>query len=146
MNVAVKTQAMNWSKFTVEEWLKQYGAYIQLCRMKSGNEPDDLGVNQIYWLICENNKDVAPRKGMICCEINDFEAEQVRKLIVEVRSTQTICDSAKAAVQLFIEKCVRGMSLDQLDREFSLSRSSINNMIYAGKYYLAGHDKRLRID
>ena len=144
--MAVKTQVMNWSKFTIEEWLKQYGAYIQLCRMKSGNEPDDLGVNQIYWLICENNKDHAPRKGMIRCEIDDFEAEQVRKLIVEVRSTQTICDSAKAAVQLFIEKCVRGMSLDQLDREFSLSRSSINNMIYAGKYYLAGHDKRLRID
>ena len=144
--MAVKTQVMNWSKFTVEEWLKQYGAYIQLCRMKSGNEPDDLGVNQIYWLICENNKDVALRKGMIRCEIDDFEAEQVRKLIVEVRSSKAICDSAKAAVQLFIEKCVRGMSLDQLDREFNLSRSSINNMIYAGKYYLAGHDKRLRID
>lgn len=146
MNAMVKEKVMNWSKFTVEEWLKQYGAYIQLSRMKSGNEPDDLGVNQIYWLICENNKDVAPRKGMIRCEIDDFEAEQVRKLIVEVRSTQTICDSAKAAVQLFIEKCVRGMSLDQMVREFTLGRTSIKSMVYAGKYYLAGHDKRLRLN
>ncbi|MHA3082146.1 hypothetical protein ACX1NX_02975 [Acinetobacter sp. ANC 5383] len=145
MNAVAKTQVMDWSKHTVEEWLKQYGAYIQLCRMKSGNEPDSLGINQIYWLICENNKGVAPRKDQIICKIGDFEAEQVRKLIIEIRSSKIICDSAKAAVQLFIEKNVRGLSLDQMVREFTLSRSSINNMIYAGKFYLAGHDKRLKI-
>lgn len=144
MNAMVK-MGMNWSKFTLEEWLKQYGAYIQTCRMKSGNEPDSLGVNQIYWLICENNKGVAVRKDQIICKINDFEAEQVRKLIVEVRSSKLICDSAKAAVQLFIEKNVRGMSLSQMEKEFCLSRSSINNMTYAGKFYLGGHDKRLKI-
>lgn len=146
MNAAVKTTAMNWAKYTIEDWLKQYGAYIQLCRMKSGNEPDSLHINQIYHLICENNQGYASRrKGVVICEISDFEAEHVRKLIIEVRNSMTICNSAKAAVQLFIEKCVRGMSLDQMEREFTLSRSSINNMIYAGKFYLAGHDKRLKI-
>ena len=146
MNAVVKTQLMDWSKFTAEEWFKQYGAYIQTCRMKSGNEPDRLGVNQIYWLICENNKGVAPRKDQVICQINDFEAEQVRKLIVDFNKSSSVCASAKVAVQLFIEKNVRGMSLDQLTREFKLSRSSINNMVYAGKYYVAGHDKRLKID
>lgn len=145
MNAMVKTQVMDWSKFTAEEWLKQYGAYIQTCRMKSGNEPDSLGVNQIYWLICENNKGVAPRKDQIICKIDDFEAEQVRKLIVDLRNSMVICDSAKVAVQLFIEKNVRGMSLSQMEKEFSLSRSSINNMVFAGKYYIGGHDKRLKI-
>ena len=146
MNAMVKTQAMDWSKFTAEEWLKQYGAYVQTCRMKSGNEPDSLGVNQIYWLICENNKGVAPRKDQVICQINDFEAEQVRKLIVDFNKSSSVCASAKLAVQLFIEKNVRGMSLDQLAREFKLSRSSINNMTYAGKFYLGGRDKRLKID
>jgi hypothetical protein len=146
MSVAVKTQVMDWSKFTAEDWLKQYGAYIQTCRMKSGNEPDSLGVNQIYWLICENNKGVAPRKDQIICKISDFEAEQVRRLIIDVRQSKLICDSAKVAVQLFIERNVRGMSLSQMEKEFTLSRSSINNMVYAGKFYLAGHDKRLKID
>ncbi len=146
MNAAAKIQVMDWSVFTVEEWLKQYGAYIQTCRMKSGNQPDSLGVNQIYWLICENNKGVAPRKDQVICQINDFEAEQVRKLIVDFNKSSSVCASAKVAVQLFIEKNVRGMSLDQLTREFKLSRSSINNMVYAGKYYVAGHDKRLKID
>ena len=146
MNAAVKTQVMDWSKFTAEDWLKQYGAYIQTCRMKSGNEPDSLGVNQIYWLICENNKGVAPRKDQIICKIDDFEAEQVRKLIIEVKQSKLICDSAKVAVQLFIEKNVRGMSLDQMVKEFTMSRSSINNMTFAGKFYLCGHDKRLKIE
>lgn len=146
MNAMVKAQLMDWSKFTLEEWLKQYGAYIQTCRMKSGNEPDSLGVNQIYWLICENNKGVAVRKDQVACKIGDYEADQVRKLLVDFNKTNTVCASAKVAVQLFIEKNLRGMSLDQMCNEFKMSRSSINNMVFAGKYYLTGHDKRLRLN
>lgn len=145
MNAMVKAEVMDWSKHTIEDWLKQYGAYIQICRMKSGNMPDNLGINQIYWLILENNKGVAPRKDQVICQINDFEAEQVRKLIVDFNKSSSVCESGKRAVQLFIEKNVRGMSLSQMEREFTLSRSSINNMVYAGKFYLSGHDKRLKI-
>lgn len=145
MNAVVKAQVMDWSKFSIEEWLKQYGAYIQISRMKSGNQPDSLGVNQIYWLILENNKGVAPRKDQVICQINDFEAEQVRKLIVDFNKSSSVCASAKVAVQLFIEKNVRGMSLSQMEREFTLSRSSINNMVFAGKYYICGHNKKLKI-
>ena len=78
--------------------------------------------------------------------ISDDEAEEIRKLIIDIQFSDRICQSAKVAVRLFIEKNVRGLSLDQMVREFALSRSSINNMIYAGKFYLAGHDKRLKID
>lgn len=145
MNAMVKAEVMNWDRFSIEDWLKQYGAYIQISRMKSGHQPDSLGVNQIYWLILENNKGVAPRKDQIICKINDFEAEQVRKLIVDFNKSSSVCASAKVAVQLFIEKNVRGMSLSQMEKEFTLSRSSINNMVYAGKFYLSGHDKRLKI-
>ena len=146
MNAAVKTHVMDWSKYTIEELFQQYGAYTQTCRMKSGNMPDNLGINQIYWLICENNKDYGNRKNQIMCSISDDEAEEIRKLIIDIQFSNRICRSAKVAVKLFIEKNVRGLSLDQMVREFTLSRSSINNMVYAGKYYLAGHDKRLRID
>lgn len=146
MNAATKIQVMDWSKFTAEEWLKQYGAYIQTCRMKSGNEPDDLGVNQIYWLICENNKGVALRKDQLICKINDFEAEEVRKLIKDLRSSKRICTSAKIAVELFIEKNVRGMSLRKMAEEFKMGKTAIDNMVFAGRYYLNGHDKRLRLE
>ena len=146
MNAAVNTKVMDWSKYTVEEVFQQYGAYTQICRMKSGNAPDNLGINHIYWMICENNKDYGGRKNQIVCSISDDEAEEIRKLIIDIQFSNRICQSAKVAVMLFIEKNVRGLSLDQMEREFKLSRSSINNMIYAGKYYLAGHDKRLKID
>ena len=146
MNAMVKVQLMDWSKFTAEEWLKQYGAYIQTCRMKSGNEPDSLGVNQIYWLICENNKGVAARKDQIICKISDFEADHVRKLIVDLRNSAVICNSAKVAVQLFIEKNVRGMSLRQLADEFKMGKTALDSMIFAGKFYLNGHDKRLLLE
>ena len=146
MNAAVKKHVMDWAKYTVEELFQQYGAYTQICRMKSGNTPDNLGINQIYWMICENNKDYGSRKNQIVCSISDDEAEEIRKLIIDIQFSNRICQSAKVAVMLFIEKNVRGLSLDQMVREFKLSRSSINNMIYAGKFYLAGHDKRLKID
>ena len=146
MNAVVKTQIMDWSKRTIEEWLKQYGAYVQTCRMKSGNDPDNLGVNQIYWLIRENNKGLNTRKDILICDISDFEADEVRKLIMEMRHSRRICTSAKMAVLLFIEKHVRGMSLDQMANEFKYGRTSIKSMIFAGKYYMCGHDKRLKIE
>lgn len=146
MNAAAKIEVMDWSKFTVDEWLKQYGAYVQTCRMKSGNEPDGLRVNQIYWLICENNKGVQARKDQVICNISDFEAEQVRKLIVDFNKTSSVCESGKRAVQLFIERNVRGLSDRRMEDEFKLGRNVLRNMIYAGKFYLAGHDKRLRIE
>lgn len=146
MGVMPKIEVMEWEKYTIEEWLKQYGAYIQTCRMKSGNEPDSLRINQIYWLICENNKGVVQRKDQIICRISDFEAEQVRKLIISINKSEVICASAKVAVSIFIDKCVRGMSLRQLADERCLGKSSIDSMVYCGKFYLAGHDKRLRIE
>ena len=146
MNAMVKTEIMNWDRFSIEDWLKQYGAYIQISRMKSGHQPDSLGVNQIYWLILENNKGVAPRKDQVICQISDFEAEQVRKLVVDFNKSSSVCESGKRAVQLFVERNVRGLSDRKMEEEFKLGRNVLRNMIYAGKFYLAGHDKRLRIE
>ncbi|KJV37862.1 hypothetical protein VH96_14475 [Acinetobacter indicus] len=146
MNAMVKAEVMDWDRYGIEDWLKQYGAYIQISRMKSGHEPDSLGVNQIYWLILENNKGVAPRKDQVICQINDFEAEQVRKLIVDFNKSSSVCESGKRAVQLFVERNVRGLSDRKMEEEFKLGRNVLRNMIYAGKFYLAGHDKRLRIE
>jgi len=91
-------------------------------------------------------KGVAPRKDQVICQINDCEAEQVRKLIVDFNKSTVVCASAKVAVEIFIDKCVRGMSLRQLAHERGMGKTSIEGMVYAGKFYLAGHDKRLKLD
>ncbi len=146
MNAQVKTKFMDWSKFSVEEWLKQYGAYLATCRMKSGNAPDNLGVNQIYWLVRQNEPGAKSHGKYIYLQIGDFEAECIEKMLGDIRTSKRVCESAKVAIELFIQKSIRGLTLDQMDDEFTLSRSSINNMVYAGKFYMCGHDKRLRID
>ena len=89
---------------------------------------------------------MAPRKDQVICQINDFEAEQVRKLIVDFNKSSSVCESGKRAVQLFVERNVRGLSDRKMEEEFKLGRNVLRNMIYAGKFYLAGHDKRLRIE
>ena len=145
MNAAIKKHVMDWAKYTLDEWLSQYGAFISINRMRGGHEPDDLGINHIYWLVQQNETKPARNNKTIILKMTDFEYEQVQRLLRQIRSSIAICQSAKVAVELYIQKQVRGLTLDQMDSEFKLSRSSINNMIYAGKYYLAGHDKRLVI-
>lgn len=145
MSTLTKAKEMDWSKFTIEEWLKQYGAYIQTCRMKSGNEPDGLKVNQIYWLIRSAEAKPSKRKEVVVCVISDYEADQVRLLIKEIMETKEICASAKVAVNLFIEKNVRGLSLRKMAEEFRLGKTYLDQMIFAGKYFLNGHNKLLRL-
>ncbi|MCL6234045.1 hypothetical protein M5F03_02485 [Acinetobacter sp. ANC 5579] len=147
MNAAAKLEVMDWSKFTVDEWLKQYGAYISQCRMRGGDAPDRLEINQIHWLVRENDPHGRGSYGkFVYLQISEFEAVQIEKMLEDIRTSKRICNSGKVAVELYFQKMIRGLTLDQLDDEFTLSRSSINNMIFAGKYYAAGHDKRLRID
>lgn len=146
MNAIANNKVMDWSKFTIEEWLKQYGAYIQTCRMKSGHEPDSLGINQIYWLIKSAEDKPSKNKSHVICVITDFEADQVRLLIKDISETKTICASAKVAVNLFIQKNIRGLSLRCMAEEFRLGKTYLDQMIFAGKYYLNGHNKKLRLE
>lgn len=58
MSAALKTQQMDWSKYTIDGWLEQFGAWCETVRMKGGDLPDGLHINQIYWLMREAGKEV----------------------------------------------------------------------------------------
>ncbi|VCX05499.1 hypothetical protein BANRA_00008 [Acinetobacter baumannii] len=53
MNAAVVTPVMDWNKYTIDGWLEQFGAWCETVRMKGGDLPDGLHINQIYWLMRE---------------------------------------------------------------------------------------------
>ena len=38
MNAVVSTKVMDWTKYTLDEWLSQYGAFISINRMRGGHE------------------------------------------------------------------------------------------------------------
>lgn len=145
MGAAMKLKVMDWAKFTLDEWLKQYGAYISISRMKSGHEPDQLETNQIYWLVREANGIQSSKGQTVYLQMSEFEYEQVDKLIYSLRNSKSIQNGMRASIELYLHKFIRGMNLDQMDAEFCLSRSSINNMVYCGRAYILGHDKRLAI-
>lgn len=72
---------MNWHKYTIDEWLEQFGAWCNTCMAKGGNLPDGLHINQIYWLM----RSVEPRvsKYYPRCEISDDEAGEINRLLRE---------------------------------------------------------------
>lgn len=47
MSVDLKTQQMDWSKYTIDGWLEQFGAWYETVCMKGGDS-DGLHINQIY--------------------------------------------------------------------------------------------------
>ncbi len=36
MSAVLKTQQMDWSKYTIDGWLEQFGAWCETVRMKGG--------------------------------------------------------------------------------------------------------------
>lgn len=144
MGVAMKEfKTMDWSKYTIDGWLEQYGAYCGTVQMKGGDLPDGLHINQIYWLIRAVDKDLPKGKNYIRCEITDFEAEQVEALLRSVlkKSDYTV----KFALVCLIKHKVEGKSLNRVALETSQHKPQAFMMIGHARYFLNGYDKRLKV-
>ena len=121
---------MNWHKYTIDEWLEQFGAWCNTCTMKGGNLPDGLHVNQLYWLM----QSVEPRKSKYYprYEITDDEAYEINRLLRDGRQ------SLPSYIPLVIEHKVHGRSLRDLADDVNKSYVYVRTAVECGKYYLAG--------
>lgn len=148
MGVAMKQfEVMDWSKFTIDEWLKQYAAFLSINRMRGGHEPDHMEINTIYWLVRENDTSGRSSSGkFVYLQISEFEYEQVDKLIYGLMNSDLITGSARVCVRLYLLKMINGWTEEQLSEKFVLSKSKLREMAYCGKFYICGHDKRLTLD
>ncbi|WP_327857658.1 hypothetical protein [Acinetobacter guillouiae] len=143
MNVAVRV--MDWSKYTIDGWLEQFGAWCETARLKGGELPDGLHVNQIYWLIREADKTPRNSKCYIRCEISDFEAEQVQALLRSVFNSENVDITTKFALMCLVKNKVENKGLSKIADETNQSKAQAAIMVSCAKFYLAGHDKRLII-
>lgn len=141
MNVAVRV--MDWSKYTIDGWLEQFGAWCETARLKGGELPDGLHVNQIYWLIREADKTPRNSKCYIRCEISDFEAEQVQALLRSILKSNSVDYQVKYAVMCLVKNKVENKGLSRIADETNQSKAQSAIMVSCGRFYLAGHDKRL---
>ncbi|WP_335956601.1 hypothetical protein [Acinetobacter bereziniae] len=143
MNVAVRI--MDWSKYTIDGWLEQFGAWCETARLKGGELPDGLHVNQIYWLIREADKTPRNSKCYIRCEISDFEAEQVQALLRGVFNSENVDFTTKFALMCLVKNKVENKGLSRVADETNQSKAQAAIMVSCARFYLAGHDKRLKI-
>ncbi|MFX5295255.1 hypothetical protein ABTD24_00905 [Acinetobacter baumannii] len=144
MSVAIKTQQMDWSKYTIDGWLEQFGAWCETVRMKGGDLPDGLHINQIYWLMRDADKELPKGKSYIRCEINDFEADQVQSLLRSLLNSVKTDFTTKFALICLIKNKVENKSLGKVAQETNQSKAQAAIMVSCARFYLAGHDKRLR--
>lgn len=145
MNAVVKAEVMNWTKYNIDGWLEQFGAWCETVRMKGGDLPDGLHVNQIYWLIREADKTPRNSKCYIKCEISDFEADQVQELLKGVFNSDAVDYAAKYAVMCLVKHKVENRSLSAVATMTNQSKGQINIMVGNARYFLYGYKKSLRI-
>lgn len=145
MNAMVKAEVMDWTKYNIDGWLEQFGAWCETVRMKGGDLPDGLHVNQIYWLIREADKTPRNSKCYIKCEISDFEADQVQELLKGVFNSDAVDYAAKYAVMCLVKHKVENRSLSAVATMTNQSKGQINIMVGNARYFLYGYKKSLRI-
>lgn len=138
MSAALKTQQMDWSKYTIDGWLEQFGAWCETVRMKGGDLPDGLHVNQIYWLMRESSKELPKSKSYIRCEINDFEADQIQSILKTVFKSEKCDYTTKFAVMCLVKHKVENRSLSAVAAITNQSKGQVNIMVSCARFYLLG--------
>lgn len=143
-SAVLKTQQMDWSKYTIDGWLEQFGAWCETVRMKGGDLPDGLHINQIYWLMREAGKEVQKSKSYIRCEISDYEADQIQALLRSLLNSDKTDFTTKFALICLIKNKVENKGLLKVAQETNQSKAQVAIMVSCARFYLLGHDKRLR--
>ncbi len=143
MNAAVNTKVMDWTKYTIDGWLEQFGAWCETVRMKGGDLPDGLHINQIYWLMREAGKEMPKSKSYIRCQIEDYEADQVQSLLRSILNKGDY--TVKFALMCLIKHKVENRSLSAVADITNQSKQMTHMMINCARFHLNGYDKRLKI-
>lgn len=136
---------MNWSKYSLDEWLEQFGAWCESCRMRTGNNPATLSQNLIDKLMIETGyKKLTKPKNKVELKISDDEAMQVNDLLLSViRKTPSWC---KLKVFCLIAHYVDGFSLRSIAEIVDISHTQVQSKISDGLHYICGDYKFLHLN
>ena len=122
MGTAVATQhilqTVDWSRFDLEGWLYQFGAWLYTNTGPTGKSVNPIAIamdnavkEKKYKKLCPEQRlkiitgylmedigQAKPRKTRLTCEINDNEARAVQRLILDVQGQSEILDDWMDAV------------------------------------------------
>lgn len=143
--VVMKSFKMNWAKYTLDEWLVQFGAWIESCRMQTGHCPDCLQENIINKLMIESGyKSVPSHKNTVACRISDDEALKVSNLLNEMMKYKE--SYIKHAIFCLFKHKVEGKSLARVGIETNQSKSQVNIMVNVARGFICGRYPFLRMN
>lgn len=132
---------MNWQKYTIDEWLEQFGAWCNQCVAQGGNLPDGLHINQIYWLM--QSVEPRPTRPKTICRISDDEAMEISRLLK--KAVRTSPDNNAMAVHCLINHKVEGESVGRIAHRLGVSKPVVIRLIFCGRYYLLGLELQLKM-
>lgn len=122
MGTAVATQhilqTVDWSRFDLEGWLYQFGAWLYTNTSQSGKSINPIAVAMdnavklkkykklsaeqklmiVAGYMLDEFEQPKPRKTRLTCEINDNEARAVQRLILDLQGQSEILDNWMDAV------------------------------------------------
>ncbi|EPQ3875645.1 antiterminator Q family protein [Acinetobacter baumannii] len=80
MNAKVNNKTMDWSKRSAHQWLEQYGLWVRSTKSK-------VSANPLACLIDQNDTTrIRSSKISMPCEIEDYEAVEVSKLLAKMHN------------------------------------------------------------
>lgn len=111
-------QSINWSRFDLEGWLTQFGAWLYTNTGSSGRTVNPIAVAMDNAVKTRKQKDLSsaqqlqvvtdyltgdyqppkPRKTRTLCEIDDNEARAVQRLILDMKGQSEILDDWMDAI------------------------------------------------
>lgn len=127
---AVAKQKMDWSKRSAHQWLEQYGIWVRSGNFKSSANPLATAIDQA------DKTRVRASKVSMPCEITDFEAVEVGKLLAKMHSDSREYLAERA--WLLILKYENNWSYRTIANTHGVGKDTVRKEIDLGITYLDG--------
>lgn len=130
MNAVAKNNVMDWSKHSAHQWLEQYGLWVRSSGFKHSANPIAVAMDQADITRIRSSKISTP------CEITDFEAVEVGKLLAKMHSDSREYLAERA--WLLILKYENDWSYQTIANTHKVSKATVRREIDLGLAYLDG--------
>ncbi|MCL5769444.1 antiterminator Q family protein [Acinetobacter sp. ANC5681] len=129
MNAAAK-QKMDWSKRSAHQWLEQYGLWVRSGGFKHSANPIAVAMDQADITRIRSSKISTP------CEITDFEAVEVGKLLAKMNNDSREYLAERA--WFLILKYENNLSYRVIANTHGTGKDTVRTKIDLGLAYLDG--------
>ncbi|EHU1490349.1 antitermination protein [Acinetobacter baumannii] len=130
MNAKVKNKTMDWSKRSAHQWLEQYGLWVRSTKSK-------VSANPLACLIDQNDTTrIRSSKVSMPCEIEDYEAVEVSKLLAKMHNDNR--EFLQERAWLLILKYENDWSYRTIANTHGVGKDTVRKEIDKGLAYLDG--------